>query len=91
MDTCTEQWEALDSHRWGLIVVATHDQRVICQVMKNGQTEDEQLANANLIAAAQDLRDATKELLALVELLSPIEGDTHRKARRALAKAGVDT
>lgn len=46
--------------------------------------------DAVLMAAAPDLLEACEELLELVNLLSPVEVDTHRKARRALAKAGVD-
>lgn len=47
----------------------------------------EQKANTMLIAAAPDLLSALIEAVELIEILSPIEGDTMRHARAAIAKA----
>jgi len=40
-----------------------------------------------LIAAAPELLEALKEALSLIETLTPLDGDTCRKARKAIAKA----
>jgi hypothetical protein len=42
--------------------------------------------DAALIAAAPDLLAALRECLDLIDAITPIEGDTVRKARAALAK-----
>ena len=44
-------------------------------------------ANARLIAAAPELLDALVAAVELIETISPIEGDTVRHARSAIAKA----
>ena len=44
-------------------------------------------ANASLIAAAPDLLGALVGLVAMVDAISPLEGDTVRRARAAIAKA----
>ena len=47
----------------------------------------EQKANTLLIAAAPDLLSALVEAVELIETISPMEGDTLRRARAAIAKA----
>ena len=44
-------------------------------------------ANARLIAAAPELLAALVEAVDLIETISPMEGDTLRRARAAIAKA----
>ena len=44
-------------------------------------------ANARLIAAAPDLLSALVEAVELIETISPVEDDTLRRARAAIAKA----
>ena len=44
-------------------------------------------ANARLIAAAPDLLSALVEAVELIETISPVEGDTLRRARAAIDKA----
>lgn len=43
--------------------------------------------NAYLIASAPELYEALRDALYLIETLTPIEGDTCRKVRKAIAKA----
>lgn len=45
------------------------------------------MANARLMAAAPDLLEALKDSLDLITTISPLEGDTVKKARAAIAKA----
>lgn len=45
--------------------------------------------DAGLIAAAPDLLAALRECLDLIDAITPIEGDTVRKARAALGKAST--
>ena len=47
----------------------------------------EQKANTLLIAAAPDLLSALVEAVELIETISPVEGDTLRRARAAIDKA----
>lgn len=47
----------------------------------------EQKANTLLIAAAPDLLSALVEAVELIETISPMEGDTLRRARAAIEKA----
>ncbi|WP_181401364.1 hypothetical protein [Pseudomonas aeruginosa] len=49
--------------------------------------KDEGMHNARLIAAAPDLLPALVEAVDLIETISPMEGDTLRRARAAIAKA----
>ena len=49
--------------------------------------KDEGMHNARLIAAAPDLLSALVEAVDLIETISPMEGDTLRRARAAIAKA----
>lgn len=60
--------------------------RSICE-LPFAHHDDENEANARLIAAAPELLEALKEAINLIETLSPIEGQTVRKARAAIAKA----
>jgi hypothetical protein len=46
-----------------------------------------QEANARLIAAAPSLLEALESALELIDVITPLEGDVHRKARAAIAKA----
>lgn len=41
----------------------------------------------HMFAAAPDMLEALIDALALIELITPIEGDVVRKARKAIAKA----
>lgn len=63
--------------------------RLVATVPAGSRTKPSWLAipNLQLIAAAPDLYEALKDALSLIETLSPMEGDTCRKARAAIAKA----
>ena len=54
-----------------------------------GMDRDERLANARLIAAAPDLLEALEDAVKLIETITPLEGDTMRKAKAAIAKAAL--
>ena len=88
-------WKAVDGGQFGHEVIITTEDRIdshhgeICsmEVEFNGPHGVEQRANVHLIAAAPDLLDALESVSELLWVIIPLEGDAHRKARRAIAKA----
>lgn len=69
------------------------DEFVVRKMFPDGQ-EAHQIAvkvrgygNARLIAAAPELLEALKDALDLIDSISPVEGNTVRKARAAIAEA----
>ena len=49
------------------------------------------LANAHLIAAAPDMLEALKAALSLIEIAIPFDGEVSRMARKAIAKAEMES
>lgn len=58
---------------------------MIAEIMMRAPGEAE--ANARLMAAAPEILAALAEAAELIEILSPIEGDTLRRVRAAIDKA----
>ena len=53
----------------------------------NGVRSENPESDARLIAAAPELLEALESALELIDVITPLEGDTHRKARAAIFKA----
>lgn len=67
--------------------VVAGDGGSVCMVNRALRPALEAEANTQLIAAAPDLLEALIDALDLIETITPIEGDTVRKVRAAIAKA----
>ena len=59
----------------------------IAECHGHGRDRHQCEADARVIAAAPDLLEALEDALDLIESISPVEGDTVRKARAAIAAA----
>ena len=92
---CDEGESEMSKHTPGLwhaensSVIDSQDQIVVTCIRGSVNRYDhaEDYATASLIAAAPDLLEALQVCLELIEVISPFESDTTRKARAAIAKA----
>ncbi|MFA5630324.1 MAG: hypothetical protein WC997_02330 [Porticoccaceae bacterium] len=79
-----------DNFEPGFSSIVLNDKRAgwVMRIQHNGEAiEARQQADLALVAAAPDLYRALKDCVDLIDVLSPLEGDTVRKARVALALA----
>lgn len=80
-------WELSYDMGSGRDVISSVDSSPVCTVRISWVGPEQYRANALLIAAAPELLSALVEAAELIEVLSPIEGDTMRRVKGAIAKA----
>ena len=78
---------AFQEHGSLILVARTGSSQCAVAHVQVNTYKDEGMHNARLIAAAPDLLSALVEAVDLIETISPMEGDTLRRARAAIAKA----